>query len=97
MNAPTTPAKRGTQKGSTFTDEHKKNLSEAHKNSPAAKRHRRRLAVSLEGISPNGLAIARSLATRKLKAMGLTREGAPELYVHYTEFYRRRRAERGKS
>ncbi len=96
MNSPAIAPKRGTPKGTIFTPEHRKKLSEAHKKSKAGARHRRRLAVSLEGISPNALAIARSLATRKLKAMGLTRTGAPELYKHYTDLYMRRRAERGK-
>ncbi len=92
VETPPPRRKRGTQKGATFSEEHRAALSKAHKNSPAGRRHRRRLAMAQEGVSPSPLAIASSMATRKLQSMGLTRKGSPELHAHYTDFYRRQRA-----
>ena len=60
------------------------------KTSPATQSHLERLHKSLRGKEPKA-ATAATLATRKLKAMGLARSQAPELWRHYKDLFLERR------
>ncbi len=58
--------------------------------SPKMKAHLRRLHKSLKGKEPK-YATAGTLATRKLKKIGLTREQSPRLWEMYRDLFLRRR------
>ncbi len=68
----------------------------APKASPKMKAHLRRLHASNKGKEPR-MATAGTLATRKLKGLGLTREGAPELWLIYRDLYLKWRGDEATS
>lgn len=66
------------------------NVARKTLSSPATQAHLERLHRSLRGKEPKA-ATAATLATRKLKAMGLARSQAPKLWDQYRNLYFERR------
>lgn len=83
--------KRGFQPGTMIRDqEWRDNLREANRKSRKQRQHLMRLHASLIGKKLPATAQAGSAASLRLRAMGLSREDAPELWSRYAEFYLRR-------
>lgn len=77
---------RGIPKGTKLSPEVRRHMSEARQKSVKVKEHYERLKIIMKGRHPKE-ASASSLAMRALRRIGLTREGAPDLYESYYQFY----------
>ncbi len=83
-----------TIKGTKFTPEHVKALTEGHMRSEKWRAGRRRAAEKMRGRAPSLAAIAGSLATRTLRSLGATRTSAPTLWETYFKLHLARLKER---